>query len=370
MEDFQSYGSSTMSEGSRLPKRVRFVDQIGSPSQALSGTRESPVIAVLHPNLWKTVLPNGFLARFPPNSAFTPKMKVSLSSKPTFKKPPPSPPPTPPPNGLVVHVPRATIDISPTKGSLSCESGGVETEEQNPKLENSSSDCNSSPTHKIKNQHKRNFSDGVEPGPTSQFCIYQGGGQELFSVATESDFGPSHSQQVPHVSFREPPHEPPTACRQIQLDKTPTDDDINELWDQIRTCFQEDKVVLPPHMYRLLTEDHNPMSPKRENQSAALTTRQRPPSQRPRQPNRPLRCHNELHHPVQLWKRQFHAHHRPHPHAQPSSMEPQFAEPLPGGLTGRKGKHTSLPACYNVIPRLSEMMPRCNFHSFCNYPLP
>ena len=201
-------------EGGRTNKRVRFLDQVDSPA----GSVDSSVTSVLDPasfqaQLWSKVLHNGFPTGFPPNSAFTPKMRLSLSSKAalTPRRPLPSPP-----NGITVHMPRA---------------------EPPPEGKSSASEVESSPE-----------------GRSSQ--VGQASSTLQSAVPPRDTSSPSH-QSVHRVECPGLEHDQPTAVpeRGIPLDKTPTDDDINDLWTQIRAYFHgTEKISVPLHVFRFLPD--------------------------------------------------------------------------------------------------------------------
>ena len=211
---------SGASEGGRMNKRVRFRDQVNCG--------ESSVTSVLDPasfqaQLWSRVFHNGFSTQFPPNSAFTPKMRLSLTSKAAIT---PRKPPTPPPNGITVHMPVT----------------------EPPEGESSPREAESSP-------------EGGQASSTVK------------SAKLHSDTIPPSHSSMEECLGREHEHEQATAVpgRGIPLDKTPTDDDINDLWTQIRAYLQSnEKVSIPPQVFRFLPEELEPM-PANEGQGTPVS---------------------------------------------------------------------------------------------------
>ena len=186
---------------SKLQKRVRFSDQVET-----SERNNSPVVMNIADSvqieLWKRVFPKEFPTQSVRNSAFTPRMKCSLSSKPgssqgTSRKPP---------NGTIsVHVPAAAIDeyVSPPTTALRM----------------------MSPNFK-QTQHNMEIKD-----------------------ITDSDSDENTTE--------------PTA--NISLEKTPTDAEINTMWDQIRHCLHDGrKMPVPPRVFNF--------KPPSENGRRTLTT--------------------------------------------------------------------------------------------------
>ena len=318
------YSQGAVNEGSRVPKRVRFVDQTTSSSGGMR--KDSPVLAVLdmsaQTHLWNKVIPNSC---YPSNSAFSPKMKVSLSSKAAHAS---RKPPTTPPNGIVVHIPRATVvDTSPSHHPRS------------PLSKNESS-----------RRSTRNHQEVVrEKQVNSPHTSSIDGSEDHLSLSP--DDGSSSAKR----RGNSPPEAPVKS--KIPLDKTPTDDDINELWDQIRTFFRgEERVTVPTQIYKFLPENQSSSDHSKEDQTTQPQLSRRlhgsPKHASPqgnqagqkqlvhRQQNRPLRCQKDLHQPEQLWKRHHsHApmHSRLHPNVQPSGREPDVSMASTGS-SKRKGR--------------------------------
>lgn len=174
---------------SRSKKRVRFSDQVEEFN--------SPVVGdSVHIELWKKLFPKEFSIQSVPNSAFTPKMRCSLSSKLT-----------PSQQGIrtlkrAPHpVPLAVVDYSTEVGP--------------------NTNCDSN----IETKH------------------------------TDS------SEAIGH-----------------ELDKTPTDSEINTMWDQIRQCLQDDRrVSVPPRVFNF--------KPPAESSKPTLTTNYRTGSDYAKLPN-------------------------------------------------------------------------------------
>lgn len=299
MDQCSSHGGA--SEVGRMNKRVRFRDQVNCG--------ESSVTPALDPSsfqaqLWSRVFHNGFSTRFPPNSAFTPKMRLSLSSKATIT---PRKSPTTPPNGVTVHMPT-------TEGESSARAA-----------------------------------EARQAGSTAQRA-------ELHGDTSHSSMeeGPAGLEQELEQATVAP-------GRGIPLDKTPTDDDINDLWAQIRAYLQsKEKVSVLPQVFRFLPEELEPV-PEDEDQGTQpgrppqLSQRQKqapgPPGglaqkqlvHRQHQP-RPLRCQHQLHQPVPHWQRTSHPHpgSPAHRRLQVSSREPQQALKATGTSIGKRGPATAL----------------------------
>lgn len=195
-----STSSETLNQGdngnsSKLQKKVRFSDQIDTNEK-----NSNPVIMNITDSvqieLWKRVFPKEFSAQSVRNSAFTPKMKCSLSSKTassqgvprTFKRPL---------NGSIsVHVPATAIEeyVSPTT-----------------KARNSTDYPDESAHH---NMEVKDIADSEEAGI------------ELAAIRS--------------------------------LEKTPTDAEINSMWDQIRHCLQDGrKMHVPPRVFNFRPPTEN-----------------------------------------------------------------------------------------------------------------
>ena len=387
---------SAVNEGGiRALKRVRFVDQV-EPSK----TRDSPLpttatiqLDSARIELWKKVLPNGFSAHFLPNSAFTPRMKISLSSKASGSvsgnKPTLSPP-----NGLVVHVPRATAESSSSDHERKSPQMGMKP--------NSEKSSNTASSPAVPHSHIGNhLKDDHTSEPLSQSgkgssvnrredtTLLDGQARELNGC---SDTGEGSREKS--GSTEEP-------RKLTSLEKTPTDDDINELWDQIRRCLHSnDKVTVPPQVFNFKPppEDANHTGYEGQRVFVTLPARQQPQLARRagngsqqkhaqagsyaqsgshgygqkqlvhRQPNRPLRCHNELHQ-VELWRRQSnphghtnepaHANHRLHE----GVNDPELSVTATGNGTGRKGR-VALCTCVRVTTDCC-FLPNSPYYSVC-----
>ncbi len=278
---------SNTTEGMKGSKRVRFVDQMSSERSKRSVLT---MVDTMPTQLWNRVFPNGFSPHFPPNSAFAPKMKVSLNSNGFRKKP--STPPCSPPNGLVVHVPHTTdypapSDMPPDPKSNESAHKEIRVAE-------------ASPGHP---QGKESQSESTSDRPPTD-------------SSKEVSTGHSHAAETGVLQQDSAGH------HQIHLDKTPTDDDINELWHEIKTYFRgKERVMVPAHEYKFTLE-----KPGSQQAQVTLPPRQLPQLSRRqnahghtgaasphgplgtggqkqlvhRQPNRPLRCHTEMHRTPQV----------------------------------------------------------------------
>ena len=343
--------------GVRALKRVRFVDQDQS-SSGHKGRASSPTTTPLdaaRTELWNRVLPNGLSTPFPPNSAFTPRMKVSLSPKSSLSVTGHSKPPSTPLNGLVVHVPRATVDNSPSPECRSPEHGVA----VNSNLVKGNNPVSSSPV-----PHSPT-TDCLEEDQVSESPMQLRKDSTAYSSTSKRDHiaddqhGPSASEYGRNKLNR--------IQRPIGLERTPTDDDINDLWDQIRRCLHtNEKITVPPQVFnfKLQPQDMAASQPQNEGQRVFVTlpARQQPQLARKagsvthqkhvqesgspahgqkqlvyRQSSRPLRCQHELHHPVRLWKRQNEAVHVRHP----AAKDPDIGKSSTGSGSGRKGRHAA-----------------------------
>ncbi len=303
--------NGSLAEGAKGSKRVRFVDQMVKhpvPTVVDMSTRTQ---------LWNRVFSNRFSPHLPPNGAFTPKMKVSLNSNGVHRKT--STPPSPvcsPPNGLVVHIPQAT-DITPhshtTLGPHSSVTGdhGLPGAEGYP--EDSSNGRQEMPLEPVAPVSQSPPSDG-----TKELSAVDSN-----TVGTEYETGVAAGDRTTSDG------------RQIYLDRTPTDDDINELWHEIKTYFNgKERVMVPAQVYKFFPEKAGfSREPSREDQRGFITVPARQPPQLcrrhhiqkhqavhghtspasphghldvgrskqlvHRQQNRPRRCQNELHHTSQ-----------------------------------------------------------------------
>ncbi len=190
-------------------KRVSFSDKLETSYSSSTSRKGSPDTGYIDPaklELWKRVLPNGVTTQYLPNSAFTPKMKVSLSSKASQS------PSTPQPaNGISVHIPVATSETYSKSDSLNCDVP-VKTP------------SNGEPSTQAQS-HLSMVSVGLN-------------GVVPISEYSEKPLN-STSQELSHKEHR-----------QMLLENTPTDDEINNLWDQIRSALEDNqKVFVPPQVF-------------------------------------------------------------------------------------------------------------------------
>ena len=355
----QISSKGTENEGVRALKRVRFVDQVQS-SSGHKGRASSPTTTPLdaaRTELWNRVLPNGLSTPFPPNSAFTPRMKVSLSPKSSLSVTGHSKPPSTPLNGLVVHVPRATVENSPSPESRSPEHGVA----VNSNLVKGNKPVSSSP---VPHSH---ITGCLEENQVSEFPM-QSGKDSTTSTNKRED----HIADGQHGPSKHGGNKLNRIQRSIALEKTPTDDDINDLWDQIRRCLRtNEKITVPPQVFnfKLQPEDMPTSQPQNEGQRVFVTlpARQQPQLARKagsvthqkrvqaspcmqsgspahgqkqlvhRQSSRPLRCQHELHHPVRLWRRQNEAVHVRHL----AAKDPDTGESATGSSARGKGRHAA-----------------------------
>lgn len=172
---------NSSNDTSKSQKRVRFSDQVER-----SVKNSSPVVMnITDPvqiELWKKVFPKDFSPRSVPNSAFTPKMRCSLSSNTASfyrmsKKP---------------NVPTTVIEASPMFVA-------------------------STALPHVDAQHKSDDQLDV---------------QDVLDNRDKEAVAPHENPDLKY------------------LDKTPTDSEINTMWDQIRQCLQDGrKVSVPPRVF-------------------------------------------------------------------------------------------------------------------------
>ena len=206
--------TSTVS-ATKFQKRVRFIDQVATNNRHVRNALHSD-------SMWNNVLPNGFSTHHLPNSAFTPRMRVLLSSKATTIPPAVSGPPKRPTgpsnlNGITVHVPVASVESppSPSHPPSKEQKSSQDSDEDTTSKEH---DQNGAPSKNVvvnngsSSGHSRNTTTSIEDNLTSQ---------------TSNGDDPSCAKS-PSVSGK-------------SLDMTPTDNEINEMWEQIKTCLEENK---------------------------------------------------------------------------------------------------------------------------------
>ena len=222
-------------------KRVRFADRIDTSTTEVptTSTTSNSVIDPAHIELWKKVLPNGVTTHYIPNSAFTPKMRVSLTSKPSPSQPVPSQQP-PPTNGLTIHIPVPSADSSPSSPQRQPDSAitgkpgsSREALPTQPKVSTASVSLN-----------------GVTP--------------------TTKDA----SSEIVQLMGNAPRDDHP---KQISLEKTPTDDEITKLWDQIKNALEDNqKVLIPPQVFNFRIESGGQSRHSSETASTGSGTSQTP----------------------------------------------------------------------------------------------
>lgn len=300
---------SQLAELSKSSKKVRFMDQIISPVGTL---KDGGQIDKARQAIWSKVLPNGIATNFPPNSAFTPKLRVTLSGNGVPKSHHHHHHHHTPPNGITVHVPRA-VEVSPPPSPVLL-----------PVKQVASPSSNSAPSSGVHSESTTQKEEEISRG--GEVAVLDG-------VSSE---------------------EPDGGGLVVALDKTPTDDDINELWGQIRKCLNDDrKVSVPPRVFNFRTlpqQNTTTLAARSETRPpvAQLTatsyrmdcpragspsSRHKPVSGSHRgEPSKPraARSHGQLHQqpPVQLWRR----HNLTYPHA--SSHEPAATRSRTGGGGG------------------------------------
>ena len=344
---------STISSA-KSQKRVRFVDQVAT------NNRHKP----LHSDsLWNHVLPNGFSTQHLPNSAFTPRMRVLLSSKapviPAAVSGPPKRPTGPSNlNGITVHVPFASVESPPSP------SPNHPPPEQKKSHQDSDSSDEDTTTDRSDAKPSREYNKNGTSSKNAKFEPTSGNSQNTAKLmednsASKSSNGTGDISRVsaPSVSER-------------SLDKTPTDNEINEMWEQIKTCLERDEnkqstsvpvQVFPFQMPNAngmqrhgsasqrennVTTDTSALSLQREqnqaggsvvNSTAGHNHQQMgkaseqqssgPPVRlvhRQSSRNRPMRCQHQPHNQAQLARRhQSHTHHHGHTATYPLANQDQ-----------------------------------------------
>lgn len=356
-------------------KKVRFVDQVELSGVDIPVKKKSEIgfIDSARIELWKRVLPNGVSTHYLPNSAFTPKMKVSLLSKASVSQgisgPPLKPHPSSPPNGITVHVPVVTADESP---------GTSPSPRQITPVQSIPEDPPSNIPDPTNEKLPVNVSSTVETLPVTT----QATKESVQSDATIGDIDPLTLQ----------------VNKQIPLDKTPTDADINHLWDQIQNALQDNqKISIPPQVFNFRiqpdklnyqpyenssagsvtsqtstlplrdeqrghstvsgTTRRNPTVERTHSKSGDASVPQRQGYQRQTNPSRPMRCQQiGTHQQTQLLGRRGHSYTatypvsnrqdhtlfstRTHPNVQTSSVEPELVGKATVNNFGRRSKYS------------------------------
>ena len=230
-------------------KRVRFADRIESssteaPTQNTSPSMYDSSIDPARIELWKRVLPNGVTNHYLPNSAFTPKMRVSLTSKPSASQPVPSQQ-LHSTNGLTVHIPVPSTDSPPSPPRT--QTNSVTSKPEPPRQ---------APHTQPKVSTASVGLNGVTPNPPNNRDV----SQEMVQL-----MGSAHRDGAPL---------PP---KKISLEKTPTDDEITNLWDQIRNALEDNqKVLIPPQVFNFRIEPSGQSRHSTETASTGSVTSQTP----------------------------------------------------------------------------------------------
>ena len=317
----------SMVSSAKSQKRVRFVDQVAT------NNRHNALHALHSDSMWNHVLPNGFNTHHLPNSAFTPRMRVLLSSKAPTIPPAVSGPPKRPTgpstlNGITVHVPIASVESPPSPNDPPLE-------QKLPQDSDSSNEDNDVQPSKELNKNG---------APLKNVNV---SGEPTFSKSIENNLASKSSNGDDISNIKAP------SVSEKSLDKTPTDNEINEMWEQIKTCLEENKqstTSVPVQVYpfqmptvngmqtantREIVTDTSALSLQREQDQAATSTINSnsstanhshqqagkaseqiggPPVRlvhRQSNRNRPMRCHHQQpHNQAQLARRyQSHTHH-------------------------------------------------------------
>lgn len=299
MERSRSSGSqvSNASSASKMQKKVRFlIDKVDLGHSQGSHAPHSG-------SVWNRVLQNHV-----PNSAFTPKMRVSLSKASTV--PPAANAPskrTGSPstlNGITVRVPVAPLE-SPSPQHTSHLDGKDE--------ENSQKEVK-----KSNREVERATNE-----PSSSLKVNDG------SLAKHERMPPT--SVGPPATVKEAPSTAKAPSSSTKsLDKTPTDNEINDMWEQIRNCLEDNQqpgtplqtmmngmqryttasstheisaLTAAPHSDTHLTRGHQQAASKTNEQSGVkLIHRQNSRS-------RPMRCHHQPNSTPVARRQQNHFHH-------------------------------------------------------------
>ena len=319
-------------------KRVRFVDQVAT------NNRQKATHTIHSDSLWNHVLPNGFSTQHLPNSAFTPRMRVLLSSKaPTIPAAVNGPPkrPTGPsnPNGITVHVPIASVESPPSPSHPPLEQKSHQ--DSNSSDEDTTTDKNDVQPPKECNKNGI-FLKNAKVGGEPTVCNCQN--------TTAKSMEDNSSSKVSNGGSDDATHAQAHSVSERSLDKTPTDNEINEMWEQIKTCLEENKqsTSVPVQVYPFqmptdnglqrygsasqresnIATNTSALSLQREQNQANVATsggnshsssagseqqNSGPPVKlvhRQSNRNRPMRCQHQLHNQAQLARRhQNHTHH-------------------------------------------------------------
>ena len=334
---------STVSSA-KSQKRVRFIDQVAT------NNRHNAMHALHSDSMWNHVLPNGFNTHHLPNSAFTPRMRVLLSSKaPTIPPAVVGPPkrPTGPStlNGITVHVPVASVESPPSPNHPPLE-------QKSPQDSDSSEEDTAIDRKDVKDmQAPQELNKNGDPLKTIQVGGEPTSSNRQNTVKLIEDDSVSKGSNGDDVSNTKAP-----SVSEKSLDKTPTDNEINEMWEQIKTCLEENKQSTtsvpvqvypfqmptvngmqrhgPPNMREIVTDTSALSLQREQNQVATSTVNSHsstvshshqqagkaheqiigPPVRlvhRQSNRNRPMRCHHQQsHNQAQLPRRhQSHTHH-------------------------------------------------------------
>lgn len=220
---------STISSA-KSQKRVRFVDQVAT------NNRHKTMHALHSDSLWNHVLPNGFSTQHLPNSAFTPRMRVLLSSKAPTIPPAVSGPPKRPTgpsnlNGITVHVPFASVESPPSPNHPPPEQKKSH-QDSDSSGEDTTTDRNDAKTSKEYNKNgasSKNATKVRSGEPTSS-------NSQNTAKLMEDNLASKNSDGTSDISRVSAPSVP-----ERSLDKTPTDNEINEMWEQIKTCLEREE---------------------------------------------------------------------------------------------------------------------------------
>ena len=180
----------TMSSAGTI-KRVRFSDNLESSSTYSTPAAQQPSTVSIKSSmeLWKRVVPNSLCGRHSPNTIFSPRMKISLSQRGPMQKPPL------PSDRITVHVPRGYEYL---------------TQQPNGVKQESKTEGNGKST-------TRGTSDAEREGEAGHDSV-------------------AENEQNGEV---------------IARGQTPTDDQIDNVWDEIQSqLYGRERVSLAPQVYQ------------------------------------------------------------------------------------------------------------------------
>ena len=229
-----SQDTITLSAGTS--KRVRFSDQIGGSTTPPGGHTQPAANILSSVDLWNQILPHRGYARFPPSGVYTPKMKISLSQRGwgAPRKPVQS-------DRITMHAPQAVENLLQAKGRQQGKregkgggggggGGGVgRGGEWVRGVEGEGEVTQDSASHESKTG--RGKMSGESSAQDSAPSGNRGSGGEATQPASQS-------------------HDQKNATLATSLELTPTDEEIDGLWEQVQSQLHDRvKVSVVPQVY-------------------------------------------------------------------------------------------------------------------------